>query len=57
LHLSRGGLRGLQVLSLAECKNFSEDGLKKLIEIKFIKKLNLLGCTKIEDESLQTISQ
>lgn len=29
-HLARGGLRGLTVLSLAECRNLSDVGLAKL---------------------------
>ena len=52
-HLSRGGLRGLQVLSLAECRNLSDQGLAKLKELKYLRKLNLLGCTKIEDEGIK----
>jgi len=54
-HLARGGLRGLKVLSLAECKNFSDLGLQKMKELKFIKSLNLLGCTRIEDAGVKHI--
>ena len=57
IHLSRGGLRGLKILSVAECRNLSDTGLAKLKELKYIKKLNLLWCTKIEDEGLKQISQ
>jgi len=55
-HISRGGLRGLQVLSLAECRNLSDSGIVKLKELKYLRKLNLLGCTKVEDEGLKHIS-
>lgn len=57
IHLSRGGLRGLQVLSVAECRNLSDVGMAKLKELKYIKKLNLLWCTKIEDEGLKSIAK
>ena len=30
IRLSRGGLRGVQVLSLAECRNLSDAGVMKL---------------------------
>ena len=50
-------MRGLQTLSLAECRNISDAGIAKLSQIKFLQKLNLLGCAKIEDESLRSISQ
>lgn len=53
--VSRCGLRGLQVLSLSECRNFSDAGLEKLGQMKFLKKLNLLWCTKIEDQGLNHI--
>jgi len=43
-HVAGGGLRGLRVLSLAECRNFSDVGIEKLKEIRFLTKLNLLGC-------------
>lgn len=56
-HLSRGGLRGLQVLSLSECRNLSDKGLADLCELKYLRKLNLLWCTKIEDEGLSTIAK
>ena len=42
-------------MSLAECRNFSDVGIFKLKELKFLKKLNLLGCTKVEDEGLRHI--
>ena len=57
IHLSRGGLRGLKVLSVAECRNLSDIGLAKLKELKYIKKLNLLWCTKIEDDGLKSIAK
>ena len=56
-HISRGGLRGLKILSLSECKNFSDVGLAKLGQLKYLQKLNLLWCTKIEDEGLSCIAQ
>ena len=46
----------MQVLSLAECRNVSDVGISKLAELKYLKKLNLLGCTKIEDEGVKMIS-
>ena len=55
--MSRGGLRGLKVLSLSECRNFSDIGLEKLTQLKYLQKLNLLWCTKIEDEGLSTLSK
>lgn len=43
------------MLSLSECRNFSDVGLEKISQIKFLRKLNLLWCTKIEDMGLNHI--
>lgn len=55
-HLARAGLRGLKVLSLAECRNITNDGVAKLEELKYINKLNFLGCTKIDDTGAKFIA-
>ena len=55
-HLAGGGLRGLQVLSLAECRNLSDQGLQKLSQLRYLKKLSLLWCNKIEDEGLSFVA-
>ena len=55
-HLARAGLRGLKVLSLAECRNITNDGVAKLEELKYINKLNFLGCTKIDDAGAKFIA-
>ena len=54
-HISRGGLRGLQVLSLSECRNVTDMGMRKLTELRYLRKLNVLGCIKIEDEGVKSI--
>jgi len=54
--LARSGLRGLKVLSLAECRNISDEGVAKLGELKFINKLNFLGCAKIDDVGAKSIA-
>ena len=56
-HLARGGLRGLKVLSLSECRNLSDVGIAKLSQLKYLRKLDLLGCSKIEDEGLRSIGK
>lgn len=56
LSLSRSGLRGLQILSLSECRNISDGGLSKITELKYLRRLNLLGCIKLEDEGLRCIA-
>jgi hypothetical protein len=56
LSLSRGGLRGLRVLSLSECRSISDGGLSKITELRYLNKLNLLGCIKLEDEGLRCIA-
>ena len=55
-HLARAGLRGLKVLSLAECRNITNDGVARLEELRFITKLNFLGCTKIDDVGAKSIA-
>lgn len=55
--VARSGLRGLKVLSLAECRNFSDAGIESLSQLQFLEKLNLLWCTKIEDEGLNLIAK
>lgn len=53
--MSRGGLRGLQVLSLSECRNVTDLGIKKVTELRYLRKLDVLGCIKIEDEGVKAI--
>ena len=46
----------MKVLSLAECRNITNDGVAKLEELKYINKLNFLGCTKIDDTGAKFIA-
>lgn len=47
--MSQGGARGLEVLSLAECKGLSDDGIVHIINLKYLSKVILLGCLNIKD--------
>jgi len=54
--MSYGGARGLEVLSLAECKNLSDEGLSHIVHLKYLSKIILLGCLKIKDEGIKEIA-
>ena len=45
------------MLSLSECRNLSDTGVAKLSQLKYLRKLDLLGCSKIEDEGLRSIGK
>ena len=45
------------MLSLAECSNISDIGIQRLSQLKYLTKLNLLGCVKIEDEGIKTLAK
>lgn len=47
----------MKVLSLSECRNLSDVGIAKLSQLKYLRKLDLLGCSKIEDEGLRSIGK
>lgn len=48
----KGGARGLQVLSLAECRNITDQGISNLRKLTRLKDLNLLGCFAVTNEGL-----
>lgn len=54
--VSEGGTRGLQVISLAECKNVTDAGMIHLKNLKFLSKVILLGCMSIKDAGVKEIA-
>jgi len=51
----KGGVRGLNELSLCECRNISDEGLRYLSRCKKLSKLNLMGCFNITDSGIHVI--
>ena len=46
----------MHVLSLAECRRITEDGLLKLRKLPLLKSLNLLGCVHINDDAVALVT-
>eukprot|EP00347_Sterkiella_histriomuscorum_P009893 403339469 len=55
--VSQGGAYGLQVISLAECKNINDSGITHLKKLKFLHKIILLGCFNVKDEGIHDIAE
>jgi hypothetical protein len=53
----RGGARGLEILSLVECRKITDQGLAYLRKLRNLKELNLLGCYSITDAGIETIAR
>ena len=53
--VSRGGARGLQVLSLSECKSITDAGVAHLFQLQYLSKIVLLGCMNIKDQGVRDI--
>lgn len=55
--ISLGGARGLEVISLAECKGILDDGIKPLTQLKYLSKVILLGCLNIKDSGIKELAE
>jgi len=53
--VSMSGSRGLEVISLAECRHVTDDGIIRLGKCKFLSKLCLLGCANLKDEGISKL--
>ena len=51
----KGGARGLRVISIAECRRVTENGIIHLRKLKRLKSLNVLGCYAVNDEGIATL--
>ena len=54
--IKRGGARGLEVLSLAECKNISDSCLVHIKALRYLSKLVLLGCMNVKDDGIREVA-
>ena len=52
-----GGARGLELLSLAECKGLTDEGISHIIHLKYLSKVILLGCLNIKDNGIKELAQ
>jgi hypothetical protein len=52
----RGGARGLEILSLVECRKITDQGLVYLRKLKRLKEVNLLGCYSITDGGIEKVA-
>jgi len=55
--ISLGGARGLEVISLAECKGIIDEGIKPLAHLKYLSKVILLGCLNIKDTGIRELAE
>jgi hypothetical protein len=53
--VSMSGSRGLEVISLAECRHVTDEGVIRLSKCKFLRKLCLLGCANLKDEGISKL--
>ena len=51
-----GGAKGLQLISLAECKNLTDVGVAYLKNLKYLQKVILLGCMNVKDAGIKEIA-
>jgi len=55
--ISLGGTRGLEVLSLAECRNITDTGISHFKNLKYLTKICLLGCSTVKDEGVKELAK
>ena len=64
--INQGGAYGLEVISLAECKNINDSGISKYLftvivsslrHLKFLHKVILLGCFNVKDEGVRELAK
>ena len=46
------GSRGLEIISLAECRHITDEGIIRLGKCKYLRKVCLLGCANLKDEGV-----
>jgi len=51
-HICQSGSRGLEVISLAECRNVTDVGAKRLGTCTLLRKVCFLGCAYLKDEGI-----
>lgn len=49
------GSRGLETISIAECRHVTDQGIIRLGKCKFLRKVGLLGCANLKDEGVQKL--
>ena len=54
--VSMCGTRGLEIISLAECRHITDEGIIRLGKCKFVRNLCLLGCANLKDEGIQKLA-
>jgi len=48
--ISHGGIRSLEVLSLSECRQITDNGIKRVGKVcKLLRKVCFLGCGNLKD--------
>lgn len=50
------GSRGLEAISLAECRHVTDEGVIRLGKCKFLRKVCLLGCSNLKDEGVSKLA-
>ena len=50
--MSMSGSRGLEVISLAECRHITDEGVVRLSKCKLLRKVCFLGCANLKDEGI-----
>lgn len=56
LDISMCGSRGLDTLSLAECRHITDEGVIRLVRCQYLRKLCLLGCANLKDDGVQKLA-
>jgi hypothetical protein len=51
----KGGARGIETLSLAECRMITDQGVAFLRKLKRLRHLNILGCYSVTDEGIRCL--
>lgn len=55
--IGKGGARGLEVISLAECRNISDTGVSHLKNLKYLSRVILLGCLNVKDDGVKDLAR
>ena len=55
--ISNCGTRALEVISLSECRQISDNGISKLAKCKLLRKVCFLGCGNLKDQGVVSLCQ
>jgi len=57
MEIGLSGTRALEVISLSECRQITDNGIGKLYRCKLLRKISFLGCSNLKDAGVTGLAK